>query len=478
MKNTVSIDLYNASSFIYKQGSISVFDVRRDIDKHDLYSAYIKLKFILTASIEISRSTSTDEILSIITAKTYSDLELDSTRQYKIAYIQSPQNGANYVYNVFVADEQTIKEQFSTVAENTGHIDYILPEPLLYNALYKNKILAPKGAECFINLGRDDAFISVYQDGELMSVRPLRYTLDFIKDKYDSQIGERLSENTFFEKFNARNLSNDVLDQILNECFSYIAEVVDGLSRLLNISISHAYLDCNDAKDWLCEFAKNFLQISPLKTGINHKDENFNNAHAMLIQGGFYEYEDEINFTIYEKAKPLYQRKSGQFFLSLITASVLAFAYPAYNYLAAYIYQNLSINLEQQTNENSKKASEYRQELSNLSFKEKNLIKVLSESENLLRNKEQYLDKIINIKDTYVMKSALLYDIGTFVSNSGTKLKSFYQDEKSLNLQLNSDDEQKLTSLLKVLSQSYNANTKQIRQSLNGFDCNITLEIQ
>ncbi|KEA46388.1 hypothetical protein CR66_00575 [Campylobacter mucosalis] len=144
--NIITIDSYAETSFIFS-GGISLFSITQplSLNKNNLYISYIKFKQLMYASIDVPKGIKDDEILNIITTKTYEELGLDASLEYKIAYIQSPEDNQNTItFNVFAADNKSLNQQFISVAKNTACIDYLLPAPLLYNALYRSEILSSK----------------------------------------------------------------------------------------------------------------------------------------------------------------------------------------------------------------------------------------------------------------------------------------------------------------------------------------------
>ncbi|WP_169777088.1 PilN domain-containing protein [Campylobacter mucosalis] len=489
--NIITIDSYAETSFIFS-GGISLFSITQplSLNKNNLYISYIKFKQLMYASIDVPKGIKDDEILNIITTKTYEELGLDASLEYKIAYIQSPEDNQNTItFNVFAADNKSLNQQFISVAKNTACIDYLLPAPLLYNALYGSEILSSKGdfAECFINLSKDDAFIAVYKNGEFMTTKPLRYTLNFIKDKFSELTGERMSEQLFFEKFaNANILSDDEfsknLKQILDEYFAYIYDIIHSIERIHSVHLGSIFLDTTFFNTSIGELGEKILErtLNPLKTGINFKHQNFSNTHALMILYGKNQelLEDELNFSIFKRPEPLYKRQSGQLLITCLVAGALAFLYPTYNYTMGYYYKIKEQNLQSKFEEETQKIAQLKQESLEIKDREKELKDKISKEQERLKSRQNLLEQIVKKKEYYTMKSALLYDLGNAMYEHNVLLKSFALNENNITLEVTSSDNKHITDLITYISNGYTVDTKQIKRTQNGFDSNISLELQ
>ena len=69
----------------------------------------------------------------------------------------------------------------------------------MFYPLYKKNILSSQDTDAFMVIQEDDAFLAVYQNGEYIQSRPLRYSIKNISDKFSTLSGNKLNDSAFLD---------------------------------------------------------------------------------------------------------------------------------------------------------------------------------------------------------------------------------------------------------------------------------------
>ena len=133
---------------------------------------------------------------------------------------------------------------YSFALKKIPYIDYIAAAPLMFYPLYKKNILSSQDTDAFMVIQEDDAFLAVYQNGEYIQSRPLRYSIKNISDKFSTLSGNKLNDSAFLDIIkNGTNTQDDrnrdFIIEIFDEISYYIGDLVNSLSRFIGSNISN-----------------------------------------------------------------------------------------------------------------------------------------------------------------------------------------------------------------------------------------------
>ena len=174
----VTLNPYEYEGFRFYNSAVDALSLSKNVSKHDFFISYIEYKDIITATLNISRTTDDDDLENIISVKIYEELSLDPAIDYKIVYFESKVNTEERIFNVFIIANETINKIFKNISKRVSFIDYVAVEPLLYGAIYKKGLLPSTQTDCFLTIRADEAFVNIYVNGEYLTSRSIRYTLN------------------------------------------------------------------------------------------------------------------------------------------------------------------------------------------------------------------------------------------------------------------------------------------------------------
>ncbi|CAD7286728.1 hypothetical protein LMG7974_00054 [Campylobacter majalis] len=493
---TITIDVYNDFIAKYDTSEVDIFLLNKaNLKKENFYISYLKHKDVQSATIEIPSSISSEDLENQITIKTYEELNLDTINEYKITYMQMPfsSHDSNY-FNVYAIDFNALKSKFQTTITNIHFLDFIAYTPLLYQCAYSKNLLPNATSDVFINISKDDAFISIYKQGEHFISRPLRYDLEYIKDKYFELSGERLDNDSFYQMLNKIDIDNESLQSkqiksVFKECFSYIYDVLNSLSRIYSLNITTAYIDIDTYNiQGLVDLCAKELEINAsllnISTHLNAKNFKLAQIHN-LMQLKSIEYkqnqDDSFNFTIFKRPDPFLQRQSGKFIITIAGCALLSLLYPAYNYTYGYYLENQKEILNQEYKEKYAIEQNIRTKIATIENAQNEVKKSIKEQSDKLEFRKKLLNEIEYKKSGYIMKSKALYDISNMFNKNGVSMKSIKQDNNQITINAISQDEKRITDLIKQISANdkINVSTKKIYFNSDlRYESNITMELK
>lgn len=497
--NIVSIDPYENSSYSFANNEIQIKNLAQPEKNKEIVASYIKYKDITTGLIEIPRNILEEDVPNTIAIKSYEEFDLDTTIDYKINYIESQAgNGENRVFNVFVVKTETIEKIFKEPVGHIQFIDYIAIAPLLMTSLYKKNLLSPNGVDCFIYLQKDDAFLAVYQNGEIFLTRSLnRYSLNFINEKFCELTGNRLNSEVFFKKLKdfglefENGIERAYINQIFDDMFFYLSDVINSFVKFYGLRFNTIYLGTDIGSiDGLDVFARERLDVKVqdlrFNIAINSKDFEVSQIHTMLIlllQDQLENDYNDFNFSIFLRPPPLLKRPSGKLLGVCVAAVVLTLIYPLFQYaLGTYLgfsADSKQSELEIKTSEKNRIETELKKIEDQLNIVKEN---TKQESEKLDFRKS-LLSQIHKKKVNYPMKSIALYDVFNYLNSKGVQAIAVANSDNNITIASRSANDKKITDLIQEISKSsaYSVATKEIllgKGNQKLYESNITVEIK
>lgn len=470
---------YNFENNIIEKGNISKFDEK------GFYNSYIQAKDVISNVVDIEDEINDEDLQDVIDTKAYDELGLDGQREYSIFYFESNKSNKDYrVFNVIAIDKERLDEIFGEL-NAIKYIEHITVAPFLMKSLYTQNMLGDDKTDCFVYFHKDDAFVAVYQEGEYLFSKSIRYSLNNISDTFSKELGKRIDREDFYEILtksgfqNANGSYQQQLMKIFGEVFVYINDIISYAKRAYGLDkVDQIYLGSDIGKiHGIEEFGYNYinLPIKPLEfiIGKNYNQTDINPLHTLLIINSkdYMENLDEsLNLSVFKRPPPLSQRPSGKLIKVASAALVLSILYPGYQ----YIYANYVVKkeVEKLTNINSNLSLTVNTMKENLVLvnKEKQKIeeKLKKESEDLdFRTK--LLKEIYRKKVSYPMKAKTLVDLFGRINRHKSNVISIENNSSLMVLTVKSDKDKYITELMKDISnvQVYGVSTDLIKKDDN-----------
>lgn len=491
----VTIDIVQDDAFIFKNSKADAHNISQPSAKGDFCISYIPYNEAkVNTIIEIPSSTPEDEVENTITIKSYEEQSLDPNEEYKISYteILNTINPDIRTFNVFIIENSKLNTLFSKILASKKYIDYIAYAPLLPKSLYDRKILPDGSCDCFIVMMKNDAFLTIYNNGEYISSRSFRYSLKYLNEKFAELSAQRINEELFLNSLAKDGLNNNDpnLNQIFEDMIYYISDLTKNISRLQSININNIYISTEIGN--IPKFNEMVEKITEIKTSdfsfdiaINSKTLKVTIFHTLMFlaaQDYLENQNDEFNFSIFLRPPPLFQRDSGKLILTILSAAILSAGYPIYNYTSAFILNLQTQNMKEELAIKDAKKREIEAKLAAIAAEQENINKNIKDENTKLEFRKKLLNELYNKKENYPMKSIALHNLSLLIKKYDTKVYQIANQEHNLTVTLRSDTDTKLTELIKEISKTdaYSVSTKQILLDENNtktYESNVTVRI-
>jgi Tfp pilus assembly PilM family ATPase len=477
--NIISIDPITLNSYEYSKNEIRVNKLEKS-KKDSFFTSYIPAKDIITASIDMSRSITDEDLKDAIEIKVYDELGLDSAVNYSITYLEAETNDTkNRFFNVFIIDANLVEERLSPIKKHTKYIDYVTGAPFLLQSLYRKNFIEPDSVDCFIYFQKEDAFLAIYRDGEYVYSKSLHYSLTQINEKFCELLGERIDEKDFNNLLTNEGLKGSNLDyqqhlmKLFGEIFLYINDVLIYAKRSYSLdSIDKIYIGSEIGELLgLDEYAQSYLGLEAhefnFSIAINSKEWYIDQIHILMIlsvQVYFDERDDNLNFSPFKRPPPLSKRTSGKLLGTIAASIIIALAYPSYQLGFDYFLQ---IKLSSQRKvfiKLNKKTTAIKRELANIKQQE-NKVKALVKKESVkFEFRKKLLDEIYAKKISYPMKALMMTELFKISNKYNSKIISADFKDNVLVFDIENRSDKKITEFIQNLTKldKYKINTDKI----------------
>jgi len=197
IKTIVSIDNYTQNSYALSGNSLTQHP-KLAFKNNFLFVTYLANKDMITAAVEIGAGIGENDLDDALENKAYEELGLDPTVEYIMRHTELTHDGGGRLFQLFVVEKEKYIEIFDGLQKQIKYIDYIVPAPLLYRALYDLEIIEDKGVHCYLYFTKYDTFLTFYRDGKFFYSKSIQYSFDQIYVRYCETTGETVDEKIFF----------------------------------------------------------------------------------------------------------------------------------------------------------------------------------------------------------------------------------------------------------------------------------------
>lgn len=469
VKNVITLNAYANKSYIFKDDSFQPLN-KLTYNTSNFITSYVDNKDIITTKINISRSIPEEDIADILDIKAYEELGLDQANTYSISSFEVENGGEEREFHLFVAEPDQLDEIFLSIKEETKYLDLIIPAPLLYRPLYTKEILQDKHTHCFVYFTQNDAFVTVYANGQYLYSKSIDFSLEQIYDKYCEAIGEKIDEKEFYSVLESEGLkttNNDYQQnfmKIFSEVFININDIIIYVKRAFNLdSIDQMFIGSERGPIiGLDDYSQNYL-------GVNSTDFNFNynvvneewytdQLQYLMLLASFDYMEDEssfVNLTMYPRPPAFVNRASGQFIISTVAAVSLSLAYPLVYLVGSYVNEAKIYALSIENNKLTAESNKYKKILN----EKKEQIKVLDDKIKVLTDtyngKAKTLTSIYDKKVNYRLKSGVFHTFAQELDKFEVNVDMLKSENDTVWLSLVSSDDRKFTEVIKYMSDTH-----------------------
>ncbi len=454
--------------------------------------SYLRAKDIIVANIQISKNIPEEDIKDVLENKAYEELDLDPSIEYTISYLETPSqlHEKERKFQVFITEPSILHEIFDPIVDKIGHIDQILPAPLLFKTLYTNEILDPNETHLFIWFQRDDAFVTVYAQGEMLYMKSLKYSFAEMAERLSQLQGKDITLEEVMKRLAKDGVRIEDLEesqfymQLFSEIFMHINDVVIYAKRVHNLEVIDKIFISSSlgAIKGIEEYAKTYLAQEAFEYsfdyGIEAHGQNIEDIHYLLALTARDIYEkDEIypNVTIFHKLPPLHKRPSGELLMVLGVSLVLAFAYPLYQIALSYKYKFDTVMMQKEYVKIHAKRVALESRVNALRKEITDLKKKIAMNQKDLDNRMKILQKIYDKKVNYTMKAETISDLTQDMVKFKIKTIAIDNNESHFDFNVTSVDDKQITKFIKYITDNKYDKYKITTNEINKTDANSTV---
>jgi len=475
-KKIITLDPYTHSNYEYREQVLKPTD-KLSLDNKNFVISYVRNRDMIIASFDIGYDVDEAELDDMLYMKAYDELGLDPEKEYNISHQKADNNESSGVYNLFISEPEVIDKNIESVLEKTTYIDLLIPAPLLYKTLYTSETLDSSESHCYIYFTMDDAFITIYKDGEFLYSKSLEYSLTQIYEKYCAMVGERVDEKEFFETLESEGLKatnseyQQNLMKMFGEIFLQINDIIIYTKRAYGIDVIQK-LFLGSIKSpiiGLGDYGYNYLGIPTFNLdfnfGIKNDEWYVDQFQYMMVQSGLDYIQNPrkvLNLTTVPRPPVFSKRASGQFIISATLSSLLALGVPIFYLVQSYLIDAHILQLSSENAKYSKITAKYKKILKEKRELIKENKKELDGLNTTFNGKAKTLTSIYNKKVDYKLKSSLLNKFAHDLIDYEVQLEKLTSDEDSFILAIVSDDDKKITKYIKYISKKYFNDIKNI----------------
>jgi len=469
VKNVVTLNAYTDKSYIFKDDSFKPLK-KLTYNTSNFITSYVSNKDIITTTVHLSRSIPEEDIADILDIKAYEELGLDQANTYIISSIEVENEGEEREYHIFVAEPEALDALYLPVKQQTKYVDLIVPAPLLYKSLYSKEILQDNHIHCFVYFTQDDAFVTIYGNGQYLYSKSIEFSLEQMYDKYCEAVGEKVDEKEFYTILESEGLKTTNSDyqqnfmKIFAEVFITINDVIIYAKRAFSLdTIDQMFIGSEKGPIiGLDDYSQNYLGLHSTDFNFNYNVENdewyTDQLQYLMLLSAFDYMEDEssfVNLTMYPRAPSFANRASGQFIISTFAAVSLSLAYPLVYLVGSYVNDAKIYALTIENNRLTTESTKYKKILS----EKKNIIKGLDEKIKVLsakyEGKTKTLTAIYNKKVNYRLKSGMFHTVAEELNKFEVNVEMLKSDNDTLWISLVSSDDRKFTEVIKYMSDTH-----------------------
>ncbi|MCB4765444.1 MAG: hypothetical protein LGB00_06505 [Sulfurovum sp.] len=468
IKNIATINAYTDQNYIYAEGTFRPLK-KLTFNKTNLIISYLSNKDFITSLARVSKSVPDEDLDDVLEIKVFEELGLSLEGDYVVTSYETKDTEKERAFHFFVSETEKLESLYFPIKKETKYIDLITPAPLLFRALYQKEILDCESCtHCFVYLTRNDAFVTLYANGEYIYSKSIDFSLEQIYDKFCEIEGEQVDKNHFFSILKREGLATEDtiyrqnFIKIFEEMFVIINDIIIYTKRAFELdSIDCVYI--GSAKGpivGLSEHGHNCLRLPSEDLNfdyqVNSDEQYVDQLQSLMLLTAMIHLEGEhkvLKIPMYARLPAFTNRASGQFIIATSAAVLIGLSWPLYNLMATYINDVKTDVLINQNKILQKQVSKYKNILNQKRAELEKLDKKLNYLSTFYNKKTKTLKAIYHKKVDYRLKSDSFYVLANELHKFGLYVDKIRTKENIVKLFLSGSNDRKLTELIKYISE-------------------------
>lgn len=457
--------------YILENGKLKI-DVPQNILNTDVIIAILSPKNVVATEFELNRSIPLEELEDEVTMRIFEEMSLDQEIEYTIRYIEkrsADRDQSKYrAIEAFFIENHTLYEKYTPLLENIQYIDFLILPLQLFKNLYTYEFLQKSGHDAFVYFSQDDAFLSVYSNGEYLYGKSFKSSLEILYQRFSEIIGEKLDYNLFTTLLTSDPFPpeyatyHEFFEIMYGEILSGLSDTLTHARRLNNIQeFRDIYLTTSVGNiPSFCDYANNFSNIELKNLTIENPFDTELSVDLLTLlafmEGGHLKFQDdgaqaELNFSIFHRPPPFKERDAGRFVIATAASLVLAFTYPAWE-LGRSLYIDYQLGVQTaEYNELHAVVESHKARKAALVTQQQDILKAIDAEKSLVTDRQALLEDVDKRLHSYLYKSKTLTELFVYFNRYGVKIYEldFHDDYVLFTLYAKSD--KPITTLIKGL---------------------------
>ena len=466
----VTIDNYSGKSYLLKKDSLTPTS-KLTFKNNNYFVTYLANKDMIVAPIEVAAGIDESDLDGLLDDRAYEELGLDPAQEYIIRRREiESKDQHKRVFQLFVVEHNIFTDIFKPLREKIKYIDLITPAPLLYRSLYDMNVLESKGVHAFLYFTHYDTFVTFYKNGTYLYSKSIPFSLKQIYDRYCEMVGDTVDENKFFktlQKDGLKALQSDFqqnLMKLFGEIFISINDIIIYTKRAYDLEVIDQMFIGSElgAIAGLDEYVQNYLGFHsmPLEFDFDILTEEWHTDQLQYMMAitaidTIQDASERVNFTLYPKPPTFFKRPAGQITAMTMLGILAALTLPTYNYVVAKMNDLQTYKLQKDDAVLATEVAKYKRIIRQKTEVSDQASATVKELSGRFVSKEKTLRSVYNKKVHYRLKSDQFTSFSNDLAQFDVQTNAIKSNMDSYRISLVSPSDEKITQLIKSVSEEY-----------------------
>ena len=321
--------------YVYEDGKV----VKKELIKEKgIITSFLTPKSFFSLSKKFDKTVSREEMIIDMEKYIFSYPSIDMNKEYKIIYLFVERTNKT-IMEALIIDNDNLNNEFKEIIDIYKYIDFISPSFLVWEEYY-NLAKTDKKNDVFVYFDENEAFLSVFSDGDYLFHKSLNKFSDLLKitDKKADELLVILNEKGLDRtKYEDEEFFLKI-DKFFSEFFLKIFNQLNYSINEYEISKYERIFFYSSFKiNYLFEQYTNYWKLNGIEFKPLTLQTEYNQFEYIITVFNSKNYSNEdINFSIFKKPPLFIKTPLGKFISFIFLIFVLFIIFLGQNYYSSY----------------------------------------------------------------------------------------------------------------------------------------------